>query len=122
LSEILKTVSKKPETIALIQMLSKYPNVVQALKDDNVNNLNDVEIKIYREIGTLDDNILSKIADYYSKIEPKVGDVFDDNTPDIIEDNPTVTNIDNNTLDNPTVTSIDHQDKIVDANEEYAIA
>jgi len=28
LREILKTVSKKPETIALIYMLSKYPNVI----------------------------------------------------------------------------------------------
>jgi len=45
LSEILKNVSKKPEAIALIHILSKYPNNVQALKDDNVNNLNDVEIK-----------------------------------------------------------------------------
>jgi len=86
LSEILKTVSKKPETFALIHMLSKYPNVVQALKDDNVNNLNDVEIKIYCELGTLDDNTLSIIADYYSKIEPNIGDVFDtSSTQDITE-------------------------------------
>jgi len=68
LTEILKTVRKKPETIALIQMLSKYPNVIQALKDDNIDNLNAVELKIYRELGGLDDSTLTIIADYYSNI------------------------------------------------------
>jgi len=86
LSDILKTVSKKPEAIALIHVLSKYPNVVQALKDDNVNNLNGIELKIYNELGALDDRTLTIIADYYSKIEPNIGDVFDtSSTQDLTE-------------------------------------
>jgi len=76
LREILRTINRKPEVIALIHMLSKYPNVVQALKDDNVDNLNPIEQKIYLEVGSLNDRKLSIITDYYSKIEPKVGDVF----------------------------------------------
>jgi len=49
-------------------MLSKYPNVIQALKDDNIDNLNAVELKIYSELGRLDDSKLTIIADYYSNI------------------------------------------------------
>jgi len=63
LTKLVKTINKKPETIALIQMLSKYPNVVQALKDFNVDNLNKIEHILYNELGRLDDNTLSIIAD-----------------------------------------------------------
>jgi len=75
LTKILKTVRKKPETIALIQMLNKYPNVIQALKDDNIDNLNAVELKIYSELGKLDDSTLSIIADFYSNISQD-SDIF----------------------------------------------
>jgi len=45
LTKILNIVNKKPQTIALIQTLDKYPNVVNAIKTGDIGELNNVKKK-----------------------------------------------------------------------------
>jgi len=76
LSEILNTVSKKPKAIALISTLSKYSSVVSAIKSGDITGLNSNELKIFDSLNVLDDNTLKVFVEYYSSIDPKVGDIF----------------------------------------------
>ena len=64
LKKILKVVEQKPEAIALLQTLSKYPKVGEAIKNGNASGLNQDELKIFNALGVLDDNILNIFVDY----------------------------------------------------------
>jgi len=77
LTKILNFVSKKPEAIALIQTLSKYPNVVDAIKSGDITGLNTSELKIFDSLNVLDNNTLKVLVDYYITINVKSDDVFD---------------------------------------------
>jgi len=77
LNKRLNTVNKKPETIALIQTLSKYPKVVNAIKTGDIAELNNAEIKVFNELNKLDDRTLDILVDYYSNVEPDSGSLFD---------------------------------------------
>jgi len=56
LTKILNAVSKKPEAIALINTLSKYPKVVNVIKYGDITGLNSNELKISDSLNVLDDN------------------------------------------------------------------
>jgi len=77
LTKILNAVEYKPEAIALIQTLSKYPNVVEAIKSGDISGLNTSELKIFDSLNVLDNNTLKVLVDYYSNINVKSDDVFD---------------------------------------------
>jgi len=60
---ILKAVKKKPEAIALLQTLSKYPNVVEAVKEGNEGYLQTEEDhKVFNTLSALDDTILKVLV------------------------------------------------------------
>jgi len=78
LKEILHISKKKPEAIALLNTLSKYLNVVELFKSDNLadlNNLSEDEKKIFHALQILDDETLKILVDYYSNVNLK-DDVF----------------------------------------------
>jgi len=63
LKEIMYITKKKPEASALLQTLSKYPNVYELIKSDNVDdieNLSEDEKKIFNALQILDDKTLAK--------------------------------------------------------------
>jgi len=88
--ELLNIAKKKPEAIALLKTLSKYPNVVEAIKfpdEDKIKNLTMDEKKIFNALEILDDRTLKILVDYYSNINVKSDDVFDTSlTQDITEE------------------------------------
>jgi len=99
LTKILNAVSKKPEAIALINTLSKYPKVVNVIKYGDITGLNSNELKISDSLNVLDDNTWKVLVEYYSNIERESGNLFDyrsELTPDIPEDDeiPAATKID----------------------------
>jgi len=129
LTKILNSVSKKPEAIALINTLSKYPKVVNAIESGDITGLNPSELTIFDSLNVLDDNTLKVLVEYYSNIERESGSVFDyrrELTPDIPEDEiPAATNIDNAYSDSGIGTSSNitgAEGGIDDANEKMAIA
>jgi len=76
LTKILYTVKNKPEAIALLRTLSKYPNVVDAIKYGDISYLNnDIDKKIFNTLEYIDNDILKVLVDYYSNISQN-DDVF----------------------------------------------
>jgi len=71
LKEIWYITRNKPEAIALLNTLSKYPNVVELFKSDNLadlDNLSEDEKKIFYALQILDDKTLKLLVDYYSNV------------------------------------------------------
>jgi len=76
LSKILYAVKNKPEAIALLKTLSKYPNVVDAIKYGDITYLtNDIVKKIFNTLEFIDNDILKVLVDYHSTIDQN-NDVF----------------------------------------------
>jgi len=73
--KICHIVNKKPEAIAPLNILSKYPNVVNAIKNDDEKVLiNDNDQKLNNALSILDNNTLKVLVDYYSNIVTEVVD------------------------------------------------
>jgi len=69
LTKILCVVKNRPEAIALLRTLSKYPNVVNAIKYGNITYLNsDIDKKIFNTLEYIDQDILKVLVDYYSNV------------------------------------------------------
>jgi len=76
LTKILYAVKNKPEAIALLKTLSKYPNVVDAIKYGDISYLNnDIVKKIFNTLEYIDNDILKVLVDYYSNLSQN-DDVF----------------------------------------------
>jgi len=69
LTKILNAACKKPEAIALINTLSKYPKVVYAIKSGDITGLNSSELKIFDSLNVLDDKTSKVLVEYYSNNE-----------------------------------------------------
>jgi len=77
--ELLNIARKKPEALALLKTLSKYPNVVEAIKfpdEDKIKNLTMDEKKIFNALEILDDRTLKVLVDYYLTINVLSDDVL----------------------------------------------
>jgi len=129
----LKAVKNKPEAIALLQTLSKYPNVVEAIKEGNIGFLQtDEDFKIFNTLESIDNDVLKVLVDYYSKINPKVDDRFNSRPRsrnsqviDEEEEIPVATNIDTAYSDSGIGTAsniTEAEGRVDDANEKITIA
>jgi len=128
LTKILYAVSKKPEAIALIQTLSKYPNLVEAIKSGDMTGLNTSELKIFDSLNVLDNNTLKVLIDYYSTINVKSDDVFRADSraeSQLIDEEEDETKLDDSAVSdsgiNPPSNISKTDSAIIDANEEAAI-
>jgi len=76
LTKIFYAVKNKPEAIALLKTLSKYPIVVYAIKYGDLTYLtNDIDKKIFNTLEFIDNDILKVLVDYYTNISQN-DDVF----------------------------------------------
>jgi len=120
---------KKPEANALLKTLSKYPNVVEAIKfpdEDKIKNLIMDEKKIFNALEILDDRSLKILVDYYSTMNVKSDDVFDTSSraeSQLLDEDETKlddTAVSDSGINPPTDISKPESD-IIDANEIAAI-
>jgi len=66
LSEILKAVKNRPEAIALLRTLSKYQNVVDAIKYGiDTYSQTEKDHKIFNTLKYIDNDIFKVLVDYY---------------------------------------------------------
>jgi len=69
LTKILYVVKNRPEAIALLRTLSKYPNVVNAIKYSDITYLDsDIDKKIFNTLEYIDQDILKVLVDFYSNV------------------------------------------------------
>jgi len=127
LADLLSAVKNKLEAIALLKTLSKYPNVVEAIKEGNQAYLQtEKDSKIFDTLNVLDEDILKVLVDYYTTVNKNV-DVFDTSSraESQLIDEDDATKLDDSVVSdsgiNPPTDISKVESDIIDANELAAI-